>query len=64
MIGLMLGPAAEQQLRRALAIAEGDWRVLLTRPLSAALLATAMLVLAGPALLRRWRPAPAPGAPG
>ena len=41
MIGLMLGPAAEQHLRRALAISQGDWTVFLTRPLSAALLAIA-----------------------
>ena len=33
-IGLILGPLAEQQLRRALAIAEGDVTVLFTRPLS------------------------------
>ena len=38
MIGLILGPAAEQHLRRALAISQGDWTVFLTRPLSAALL--------------------------
>ncbi|MEP6783066.1 MAG: tripartite tricarboxylate transporter permease [Acidobacteriota bacterium] len=41
MIGLLLGPAAEQHLRRALAISQGDWTVLLTHPLSAALLALA-----------------------
>ena len=41
MIGLILGPAAEQHLRRALAISQGDWTVLLTRPLSAMLLAVA-----------------------
>ena len=56
MIGVMLGPAADMHLRRALAIAEGDWTVLLTRPLSAALLATAVLVIVGPALTRRSRP--------
>jgi putative tricarboxylic transport membrane protein len=38
MIGLILGPAADQQLRRALAISDGDWSVLLTRPIAAALL--------------------------
>ncbi len=35
MIGLILGPAAEQHLRRALSISQGDWTVFLTRPLSA-----------------------------
>ena len=56
MIGVMLGPAADMHLRRALAISEGDWSVFLTRPIAAGLLATALLVLAGPALIRRSRP--------
>ena len=55
MIGVMLGPAADMQLRRALAISEGDWSVFLTRPLAAGLLVTAVLVLAGPTLARRLR---------
>jgi putative tricarboxylic transport membrane protein len=46
MIGLILGPAAEQHLRRALSISQGDWTVLLTRPLAAALLAMAVILLA------------------
>ena len=54
-IGMILGPMAEQQLRRALAIAEGSPTVFLTRPISAALLATALLVLVAPAFVRRWR---------
>ena len=32
MIGLILGPAAEQHLRRALSISQGDWTVFFTRP--------------------------------
>jgi putative tricarboxylic transport membrane protein len=52
-IGLILGPIAEQQLRRALAISQGDWSVFATRPLSATLLAMALAVLAGP-LVWRW----------
>jgi putative tricarboxylic transport membrane protein len=58
-VGLILGPLAEQQFRRALAISQGDATVFLTRPLSAALLALAVLALAGPMVLRRLRPAPA-----
>jgi putative tricarboxylic transport membrane protein len=46
MIGLILGPAAEQHLRRALAISEGDWSVFVTRPLSATLLAVSLALLA------------------
>ena len=38
MIGLILGPAAEQHVRRALSISQGDWTVFLTHPLSAGLL--------------------------
>ncbi|MGE0040068.1 MAG: tripartite tricarboxylate transporter permease [Vicinamibacterales bacterium] len=56
MIGLILGPVAEQQLRRALAISEGDWSVFVTRPVSAALLAVALIAILWP-LVRRLRPA-------
>ena len=61
-IGLILGPLAEQQLRRAMAIAEGDVTVLFTRPLSGALLLLAAAALVLPWLLRRARGArePAP----
>ena len=44
MIGLILGPIGDQQLRRALAISDGDWSVFLTRPLSLALLAIAVIL--------------------
>ena len=54
-IGVILGPMAEQQLRRALAIADGSPLVLVTRPISAALLATALLLLAGPRIVGWWR---------
>ena len=49
MIGLILGPTAEQHLRRALSISQGDWSVFVSRPLSASLLACA-----GALIL--WRP--------
>lgn len=52
-IGLILGPMAEQQLRRALAIAAGSPAVLVTRPLSAALLALAAALLIAPPLVTR-----------
>jgi len=54
-IGVILGPMAEQQLRRALAIAEGSPMVLVTRPISSALLAAALLLLAGPRIVGWWR---------
>jgi putative tricarboxylic transport membrane protein len=54
-IGVILGPMAEQQLRRALAIADGSPMVLITRPISATLLAAALLLLAAPHMIRWWR---------
>jgi putative tricarboxylic transport membrane protein len=53
-LGLVLGPLSEQQFRRAMAISEGDPSVFLTRPVAAALLVSAAVVLAGPVLVRRW----------
>ena len=54
-IGMILGPLAEQQFRRALAISQGDLSVFVTRPLSAALLTVAMLVLVAPMVVRLMR---------
>ena len=45
LLGLILGPMMEEYLRRALLISRGDWSVLVTRPLSASLLAIAALLL-------------------
>jgi putative tricarboxylic transport membrane protein len=53
-VGLILGPMAEAQLRRALAIAQGDWTTLISTPLAAGLLFVAFLALIVPAFLR-WR---------
>ena len=54
-VGMILGPMAEEQLRRALAVSQGDPSVLLTRPGSATLLAIALLLLAGPWVWKRLR---------
>jgi putative tricarboxylic transport membrane protein len=51
-IGLILGPVAEAQLRRALSISLGDPLVLVQSPLSATLLAFALLALIAPYVLR------------
>jgi putative tricarboxylic transport membrane protein len=51
-IGLILGPIAEAQLRRALSISLGDPMVLLQSPLSATLLGIALLALLAPFVLR------------
>ncbi|WP_119421312.1 tripartite tricarboxylate transporter permease [Desertibaculum subflavum] len=47
-IGMILGPMAEAEFRRAMIIGQNDLTVFLTRPLSAALLALALLALLGP----------------
>ncbi len=47
-IGMILGPLAEAQLRRALSISQGDWMVFLTKPLSATLLGITALMVVGP----------------
>jgi putative tricarboxylic transport membrane protein len=54
-LGLVLGPMAEQQFRRATAISEGDLTVFVTRPISAALLAAALVVVVAPWIVERWR---------
>jgi putative tricarboxylic transport membrane protein len=51
-IGMILGPLAEQEFRRAMGISQGDPTVFLTHPLSAILLALAALALAAPHLYR------------
>ena len=53
-IGLILGPLAEQHFRRALSISQGDPTVFFTSPLSATLLAIAALAVFGP-MIWRWR---------
>ena len=45
LLGFILGPMMEENLRRALLLSRGDWSVLVTRPLSASLLAAAALLL-------------------
>jgi putative tricarboxylic transport membrane protein len=52
-IGLILGPLAETQFRRALSISQGDPAVFVTQPISASLLALTFLVIFVPWLLRR-----------
>jgi putative tricarboxylic transport membrane protein len=49
-IGMILGPMAEQNFRQAMTISQGDMSVFLTRPISASLLALAVLALVGPKL--------------
>jgi putative tricarboxylic transport membrane protein len=55
-IGLILGPLAETQFRRALAISQGDLSVFITQPIAATVLAVSALLLIVPivfSLVRR-----------
>jgi putative tricarboxylic transport membrane protein len=56
-VGMILGPLAEAQLRNALSIGEGRFTVFVERPLSAGLLAIAVALLVLPWVWRRVRAA-------
>ena len=45
LLGFILGPMMEENLRRALLLSRGDWSAFVTRPLSAGLLAMAALMI-------------------
>ena len=45
LLGFILGPMMEENLRRALLLSRGDWSAFVTRPLSAGLLAVAVLMI-------------------
>jgi putative tricarboxylic transport membrane protein len=57
LLGMVLGPLMEENLRRALLISRGDWTVFATRPLSAVLMliSAALLVLTILPSLRKKR---------
>jgi putative tricarboxylic transport membrane protein len=45
LLGFILGPMMEENLRRALLLSRGDWSTFATRPLSAGLLIAAALMI-------------------
>jgi putative tricarboxylic transport membrane protein len=51
-VGMILGPLAEAQMRNAMSIGEGRWSVFIERPMSASLLALVVAVLVLP---RLWK---------
>lgn len=56
LLGFILGPMMEENLRRALLLSRGDWTTFLSRPLSASLLAAAVamvVVVALPSMRRK-----------
>ena len=54
-VGLILGPLAEAQMRNAVSIGEGSFRVFVERPMSLALLIVIVTVLVLPRLLKLLR---------
>ncbi|MBA3276299.1 MAG: tripartite tricarboxylate transporter permease [Chloroflexia bacterium] len=54
-VGGILGPEAETHFRRAMQISQGDASVFLTRPLSASILAVAVVLFLGPRVWRLWQ---------
>jgi putative tricarboxylic transport membrane protein len=54
-VGMILGPLAEAQMRNALSIGEGKWGIFVERPGSLTLLVVIVLVLGLPRLLRLRR---------
>jgi putative tricarboxylic transport membrane protein len=66
-VGMILGPLAEAQLRNAMSIGEGNWTVFIDRPMSLALLLLVVAILVLPRVVRhfsRRAAAAAPVAPG
>ncbi|MCD2514025.1 tripartite tricarboxylate transporter permease [Comamonas endophytica] len=52
-VGMILGPLAEAQMRNAVSIGEGSWMIFLQRPMSLALIVIVLAVLIVPRLLAR-----------
>ena len=58
LLGFVLGPMLEEELRRAMLIARGNWLIFTQRPLTAAILIAIIALIAWsayPAILRWWR---------
>ena len=53
-VGMILGPLAEAQLRNALSIGEGKWTVFLERPMSLTLLVVVLAVMLLPRIAKWW----------
>lgn len=58
-IGMILGPVAEQSFRRALTLSQGDYSTFLTHPMSAVLLGLSAVMVVLPFILRGRRSEPA-----
>ena len=60
-VGMILGPLAEEQMRRSLSISQGSWTIFLTHGISAFFLALTVLVLVLPLLTRHLKKRKAAG---
>lgn len=58
-LGLVLGPIAESEFRRAIEMSNGDFSIFFSRPISLVLLILAILMLIVPYLLKRFKKAKA-----
>ena len=54
-VGMILGPLAEEQMRRSLSISQGDWKIFVTHGISAVLLGITLVVLLAPIVARRLK---------
>jgi putative tricarboxylic transport membrane protein len=54
-VGMILGPLAEEQMRRSLSISQGDWSIFVTHGISALLLAITVVILLAPFVARHMR---------
>jgi putative tricarboxylic transport membrane protein len=61
-VGMILGPLAEAQMRNALSIGEGHWTIFLQRPMSLFLLIVVVAVLVLPRVVRWLKPQHEPDA--
>jgi putative tricarboxylic transport membrane protein len=64
-VGMILGPLAEEQLRRSLSISQGSWSIFFTHGISAFLLGLTVLILVAPLIVGHLKKGKAqPGATG
>jgi putative tricarboxylic transport membrane protein len=51
-VGMILGPLSEQQLRRALSISQGDFSIFLTKPICVVIFTIVLIVIVAPPIYR------------
>jgi putative tricarboxylic transport membrane protein len=51
-IGLILGPLAEQSMRQAMTISQGQWSTFFTRPISGSIMVIAIILLVIPPIIK------------